>query len=78
MIRATLSWEIKSYVKIHRIEDDLGIPRYISVNYETDVELDDSKQDEILGLERIGILRVLPLKERRPLEQMPGTKVELR
>lgn len=78
MIRATLSWEIKSYVKIHRIEDDLGIPRCISVNYETDVELDDSKQDELLRLERIGILRVLPLKERRPLEQMPGTKVELR
>ena len=78
MIHATLSWNIHSFELIHQIEDSLGIPRYISVNFETDVMLDDSKKDELLRLERTGMLRVLPLKERRPLEQMPGTKVELR
>lgn len=75
MIHATLSWNIHSFELIHQIEDSLGIPRYISVNFETDVMLDDSKKDELLRLERTGMLRVLPLKERRPLNPMPTMEI---
>lgn len=58
--KAIVSFNIKDYGYIRRIQERFGMEKKLTVNYECPVELDDEADVELLReVERLGYIRIM-------------------
>lgn len=72
MRKYTISWTVRKFRDIHMLQRELGVEGVgISINYESDVDADEEMEQALREMERKGLLRLLPAKERRPVNVFP-------
>lgn len=66
----TVFWRIKEYERIHRIQDGLDVPRGMTVNGESDIDITEEQLQRLRILERGNLIHIRPLKKREPSNRL--------